>query len=498
MNDPPTPWTLSRLAAALSRFDARVHGEDVSATGLSQDSRRIVPGDIFAMRDGGKARAIDHLGDARARGAVAVMCEPMVESAVNLPRLVVRSVREALAFAAEAVHGRPSRKLGLVGITGTNGKTTTSNLLCQCLDKLGLPSAQLGTLGFGLGGQLEPFGLTTPEADLISAFLRRAVDLGARHAVMEVSSHALESERVAALHFQVAAFSNLTQDHLDFHGTLERYGAAKARLFTECSPEQSVLNIDDAFGAELASRLDAPLLVGRSPRAAIRLLAEEPRGSLRALEVQTPSGPLTLRTRLLGAHNADNWLLCLGVLHALGCDLSLVATFAPSVQAAPGRFERCDCDVDDVFVVVDYAHTEDALTRALAAARPLTQGRVICVFGCGGDRDKGKRAPMGAAAGLGADYSFITNDNPRSEEPEAIAQAVEDGLVRAVGALRHELCLDRSQAIERAVLRARPGDVVLIAGKGHEDYQILGDERIHFDDREQARLALQRRRETNR
>lgn len=488
------PWTLSRLTTALSRFDARLVGDDVAVSGLAQDSRRIVPGDVFAMRDGAKTRAVEHLADAVARGAVAALCEEPAPDTGQLPRVVVGSVRAALAFAAEALYGDPSRKLDLIGITGTNGKTTTASLVAQCLERLGSPCAQLGTLGFAFAGALEPFGLTTPEADFISRTLRRAVDLGARATAMEVSSHALESERVAALHFRVAAFSNLTQDHLDFHGTLERYAAAKARLFTDCAPEHCVLNIDDPFGAELQARVADPLTVGRSSSARLRLVAESSRGALRVLELMTANGRVELETRLLGAHNADNWLLTLGILSALGHDLREVAAIAPEVQPAPGRFERCDGVGDDVIVVVDYAHTEDALVRALTAARPLTQGRLICVFGCGGDRDKTKREPMGAAAGRGADYVFITNDNPRGEEPGGIAASIEAGLVRAVGPGRHELCLDRKEAIRRAVLGADPGALVLIAGKGHEDYQLIGAERLHFDDREQARAALAERR----
>jgi UDP-N-acetylmuramoyl-L-alanyl-D-glutamate--2,6-diaminopimelate ligase len=494
MTSPARAWTLARLGSALARFAPALVGDDVAVTGLSQDSRRIRPGDVFALRPGSRD-PLSFLSDARERGAVAVLCARGTDATnITLPRLEVSEIRPALAQAAELVHDSPSRALGLVGITGTNGKTTTASLVAQCLRALSGPTAVLGTLGFDFDGVRQSFGLTTPEADQISSLLARARGLGAKHAVMEVSSHALATGRVSALAFAVAAFSNLTQDHLDFHGSLAEYGRSKARLFHECAPRMSVLNIDDAFGAELAAGLPEALLVGRAPSASVRLLGEREGERSRVLDVRVGPHELSLPTRLFGAHNADNWLLCLGILYALGCDLSRLPEVSLDVRGAPGRFERCDVEGDDIVVIVDYAHTEDALQRTLVAARALTAGKLWCVFGCGGDRDVNKRGPMGAAAGRHADHCIITNDNPRSEDPRAIARAIELGLVAAVGSNKHELCLDRAEAIARAVAGARPGDLVLIAGKGHEDYQLLGSERIHFDDREQARAALAARR----
>jgi UDP-N-acetylmuramoyl-L-alanyl-D-glutamate--2,6-diaminopimelate ligase len=486
-------WTLTRLRSALARFAPSLVGDDVAILGLSQDSRRIRPGDVFAMRPGTRDPA-QFLDDAVTRGAVAVLCERGGAQGSTLPRLEVSDVRAALAIAAEEIHGRPSRALGLVGITGTNGKTTTASLVSQCLGALSGPTATLGTLGFEFQGANEPFGLTTPEADAISSMLASALARGARHAVMEVSSHALSTGRVLGLHFRVAAFSNLTQDHLDFHATLEEYGRAKARLFHECAPERSVVNVDDPFGAELSRGLESPITVGRALDATVRLAADRSEGRRRVLDLCIGARSLSLPTGLIGAHNADNWLLCVGILLALGVDLERLPEVSSAVRGAPGRFERCDSGDDDVVVVVDYAHTEDALQRALSAARALTAHRLVCVFGCGGDRDPGKRGPMGGVAGRLADQCIITNDNPRSEDPEAIAAAIERGVLEQVGPGKHEVLLDRASAIQRAIVGAAPGDLILIAGKGHEDYQILGSERIHFDDREHAVAALVARR----
>jgi UDP-N-acetylmuramoyl-L-alanyl-D-glutamate--2,6-diaminopimelate ligase len=486
-----SPVTLADLAAALPDLHPRVIGNpSTTLCELTQDSRQVTPGSMFAVRLGAATRGQVYIADAAARGASALLCEPLSdEAALSLPRLEVAALRAALGRAAEVVHGHPSRKLRLIGITGTNGKTTTASLLSQCLQGYGANCSQLGTLGFELGGKLEPFGLTTPEADAISRYLAASVAAGCAFTAMEVSSHALTQERVQALHFAVAAFSNLTQDHLDFHGTLEEYGEAKAKLFLECAPEHAVLNIDDAFGADLLRRVPSALSVGRSPKALVRLLEETDAGSMQRLRVLASGQEVVFETQLFGAHNVENWLLCIGILQTLGQDLSRLAEIGPSVRAARGRFERCDGPQDDVKVVVDYAHTPDALQRALSAARPLSSGRLLCVFGCGGDRDPGKRAKMGAEAAHGADYTVITNDNPRSEEPAQIAASIEGGLL-AAGGRAYEICLDRRTAIERAILAAASGDLVLIAGKGHEDYQLIQGQRLSFDDRAEAKRAL--------
>jgi len=407
--------------------------------------------------------------------------------------MFVENVRGALALAAEAVYGFPSRAIDVIGITGTNGKTTTSYLLEQGLRGTGARPGRLGTLGFQYGPRLESSSLTTPEADDISRCAREVQRLGGSHLVMEVSSIALSQERVSGLRFRAAAFTNLTQDHLDFHGSFEAYGAAKAELFTRLEPELSVVHVGDEFGRKLAQRLSGPVLrvARRGPADVFTVAAELSARGLTA-RIVTPQAECELRSSLVGEHNLENLLVALGVLVGLGVDPAAAASALSESPQVPGRLERCDSVEDDVLVLVDYAHTPDALTRVLRAVRQLGEGRVSCVFGCGGDRDAQKRPLMGEAVGRGADYAFVTSDNPRSEAPEAIARMIIPGLQAA--SAEYEVELDRAQAIERAVLRAKAGDVVLIAGKGHEDYQIVGKNRQAFDDRVEARRALELRR----
>jgi UDP-N-acetylmuramoyl-L-alanyl-D-glutamate--2,6-diaminopimelate ligase len=486
--------TLAELGSVLRDFGASLSGGgDVRVTDVDQDSRTVGPGALFAARHGGKTDGLRYVDAALARGAVAVMADASAAvPALSCPVLRVRDVARALPFAAEAVHGYPSRSLRLVGITGTNGKTTTSWLVQRALEALGERCARLGTLGFELDGQTDESHLTTPEADGISRALAQTRRRGAKLAVMEVTSVALETSRVEALAFEVAAFSNLTHDHLDFHGTFEAYRAAKARLFRELRPGAAVLNVDDEFGRWLADSTEARVI-----RVGMDAACDVSGAELRALPtgvtgvVVVRGERVELETRLVGRHNAENLMLALGILSSLGVDAPRAAQALGRVAEVPGRLERCDGPGDDCVVLVDYAHTPDALERVLSALSPAS-GRIICVFGCGGDRDPKKRAPMGRAAGAGAGHSILTNDNPRSESPEAIAASVELGL-REVGA-SYEVILDRACAIERAVSLAAPGDVVLIAGKGHETYQLIGGQTLSFDDRREARLALERRR----
>jgi UDP-N-acetylmuramoyl-L-alanyl-D-glutamate--2,6-diaminopimelate ligase len=337
-------------------------------------------------------------------------------------------------------------------------------------------------------------GLTTPEAEDISRLSRRVVAQGGTHLVMEVSSHALELGRVSALRFAAVALTNLTQDHLDFHGSMAAYAAAKRRLFDEYPAARAVLNVDDAFGSELAAALGSRAVsVSRTKRQA-DVVAESAAWSSTGISarVRLPGASVELESRLVGEHNLDNLLLALGIVHVLGLDVAAAARALATAPAVPGRLERCDEPGDPVVVLVDYAHTPDALERVLRASRGFAEGRLICVFGCGGDRDPDKRPRMGEAVGRLADRAIVTSDNPRSEKPEAIAETVVQGL-RAVGA-SYDVVLDRRAAIQTAILDARPGDVVLLAGKGHEPYQIVGAEKRPFDDRDEARRALGLRR----
>jgi UDP-N-acetylmuramoyl-L-alanyl-D-glutamate--2,6-diaminopimelate ligase len=488
--------TLGELAALLRPFQAEVSGEpSLTVLDVDQDSRSVVPGALFVARRGDKVDGSSFARDAVRRGAVAVMTD--FESAVpelGCPVLRVRDLPRALAFAAEGVHGYPSQNLKVTGITGTNGKTTISWLVQRTLDELGMPCGRLGTLGFEFASRKDEGHLTTPLADGVSRSLALMRRLGATHAAMEVSSAALSQLRVEALTFEVAALSNLTHDHLDFHGSFEAYRAAKARLFQELSPRYAVLNLDDEFGRWLSGNTRARVVkVGSAVDADVSGagLVARPEGVSGTLTVF--GKPVPLRTRFVGQHNAENILVAIGIFSALGVDVEAASEALAHIEPVPGRLERCDGPDDDVVTLVDYAHTPDALERVLGALRPLSSGQIICVFGCGGDRDPAKRTPMGRAVGQAADYAIVTNDNPRTENPESIAEPIVLGLQQ--GSARFEVCLDRALAIERAVARATPGDIVLLAGKGHETYQIVGGRSLPFDDRQEARLALGRRRQ---
>jgi len=470
-------------------------------TGVQHDSRQVIAGDLFVAVPGGAHDGVSFIGDALAHGAVAVMAERHVSCAV--PQITVADARAGLGLAAELVYGTPTSALHTVGITGTNGKTTTAYLLKEALEAVSAKPALIGTTGFvGAGGE-RPSSHTTPEGDDISRFARSALDDGATHLLLEVSSHGLAMHRVDALDFEVAAFTNLSRDHLDFHGSMESYGEAKARLFTELKPERAVIHVDDPFGAELATR--APLPVIRCSRRTgsgaeiVVTRSSVTRAGIHA-EVETPAGKVELRSPMLGEHNLENLLVALGCACALGLDLQAVAKAWESVTGSPGRLERI-AHPGDVAVMVDYAHTPEALRRVLETMRAVTPKRLIVVFGAGGDRDRGKRPEMGRVGVESADLCVLTSDNPRSEAPASILEELEAG-ARQAGGTRIELgelaaaargyctLADRKEAIAAAIRAARAGDTVLLAGKGHETYQIIGAERTHFDDREEARSAI--------
>jgi UDP-N-acetylmuramoyl-L-alanyl-D-glutamate--2,6-diaminopimelate ligase len=467
--------------------------------GARHDSRQVEPGDLFVVRKGRSEDGARFVTDALARGASAIMVSRGVLAATpdTVPLVEVDDATAALAYAASAVYGHPSFSLEVIGITGTNGKTTTAHLIRSAIDgALGVPACGIiGTVGHSFGSWGIPAEHTTPEADDVARAMDAMRSRGATHVAMEVSSHALQLGRVLALRFRVAALTNLSQDHLDFHGSMQAYAEAKARLFTELGPGSSVINVDDAFGRELLPCIKSPLV-----RVSARLGAEADIAPIEATvdgagvvaRLRTPRGELRISSRLVGAHNLENIVVAMGVTYALDLDLPRAAEALSRERGAPGRLERCDGPDDDVTVLVDYAHTPDALSRALEAARSATRGRVYCVFGCGGDRDATKRAPMGQAAARGADLVIVTNDNPRTEDPGAIANAVVAG-VRACGK-EPTVELDRRKAIQLAVRSASRGDLVLLAGKGHEDYQIVGTTKHTMDDRIEAGLALEARR----
>jgi UDP-N-acetylmuramoyl-L-alanyl-D-glutamate--2,6-diaminopimelate ligase len=504
---------------------------------VHQDSRLVEPGVLFVSRLGAgdvaaaRARRDKHLHEAIAKGATAVLraLDPEA-SALPVPTIGVpeERLREAIGVVASAVHGHPSFALEVLGVTGTNGKTTTTWLLGGALDELAKERASLaagavgaeaaaaaalpdcaviGTVEARLGAERRATTHTTPEGDELARLIAWARDRGAKHVALEVSSHALEQARLSGTRVRVAAFTNLTQDHLDFHGTMEAYFVAKARLFDELEPGASVVCVDDDWGAMLAARVRGPLLRvsarGDADAEISPVTAECDARGIRAT-VATPKGNVLLESRLLGAHNLQNLLVALGVLVAIDVDPAAAARALGRAGAVPGRLELASSPEDEVLVLVDYAHTPDALARVLSTLRGVVgAGRLLCVFGCGGDRDATKRAPMGQAVAVGANLAFVTSDNPRTEDPRAIVDAVLGGLegVRRLSA--DELSdadrgcfveIDRAAAIALAIETARPGDVVLIAGKGHEDYQIVGTEKRHFDDVEEAWKALAARR----
>jgi UDP-N-acetylmuramoyl-L-alanyl-D-glutamate--2,6-diaminopimelate ligase len=485
---------------------------DLFVRGVHQDSRRVAPGDLFVARAGERANGEAFIDDAIRRGAIAVLVKKG-SSAVfeGAARVEAEDVPRAIAFASAAVYGHPTFSVEAIGITGTNGKTTTSYLTAAAIQGCGGRPGVVGTLGYRFEGIEEPSTHTSPEADELARIAAKMRDRSATHLVMEVSSIALSLARADAVRFRVAAFTNLTQDHLDFHGTMETYAAAKARLFLELSPGAAAINVDDPFGRELSARIMHQKLPAAAVLARYSATLGAPPGieiapeemsldvSGISMRVRTPAGSVVVRSPLIGAHNASNLLCALANAYLLDLDVRAAAAALSENVIVAGRLERCDDPaLDDVVALVDYAHTPDALERVLHSVRAFarrkdgTPSRILCVFGCGGDRDPKKRPLMGEVVGRLADVAIVTNDNPRSEDPCAIVGAILPGLAEA--GTEPIVELDRRAAIERAILEAAPGDVVLVAGKGHEPYQILGDRTIAFDDREEARSALALRR----
>ncbi|MDB4946822.1 MAG: UDP-N-acetylmuramoylalanyl-D-glutamate--2,6-diaminopimelate ligase [Labilithrix sp.] len=491
---------------------------NVRCFGVHHDSRLVDPGDLFVVRRGEKHDGSAFVEAAVARGASAILADRSFVGSPGVPILRVDDVPTGLALASAAVYGHPGFALDIVGITGTNGKTTTTHLVRAAIDgALGLAKCGIiGTIGHSYAGRKIEAAHTTPEADELARVMAVMRKRGATHVAMEVSSIALMLGRVRAVRFRVAAFTNLTQDHLDFHGSMAAYADAKRRLFTTTEPGLAVVNVDDPFGAELAKAARCKVLRVRtrpgSTEGDVVPLAVEARASGMRIRARLPEGEVEIVSPLVGLHNLENLLVAMGIASALELDVVRAARALEGEIGAPGRLERCDGPGDDVVVLVDYAHTPDALGRVLEAvrnvARPLEDGttpRILCVFGCGGDRDPTKRGPMGEAAAGQADVCIVTSDNPRTEAPEAIAEpivaAVEaSGLPVLVaddlrGASRgYVVELDRHRAIALAIANARPHDVVVLAGKGHEDYQIVGTTKRPFDDAAEARAALALRR----
>jgi UDP-N-acetylmuramoyl-L-alanyl-D-glutamate--2,6-diaminopimelate ligase len=470
-------------------------------TGIKHDSRRVEPGDLFVALSGVHRDGMSYINDAFKRGAAAILSEHPMET--SSPLLITDNALLALSRIATRLYGDPSAQLEVVGVTGTNGKTTICYLVETMLETAGDRPAVIGTVNFRGPQGVRPATHTTPMADDLMRTIRDAVDAGASHLVIEVSSHALAMHRADGIHFKVAAFTNLTQDHLDYHGDFRSYERAKRRLFEELNPKIKVLNIDDALGARLAQELSGDVIRcskrADSPAEIRALDWISDRFGIRA-KVDTPIGKIDIDSPLVGDHNLENLLLAIGCGVALDLGRRPLREAIQEAHGAPGRLERID-HPNGVLVLVDYAHTPDALERVLSTLRTLTDRRLMVLFGCGGDRDAGKRPLMGQVAARRADVVIVTSDNPRSESPQSILQQIEQGVVKEQisrvpeselsdclrGYLNHE---DRRSAIDLIIAAARPGDTVLIAGKGHETVQIIGDQRHPFDDRVEARRAI--------
>lgn len=469
---------------------------EFAVLGIAEDSRAVKAGDLFVAVSGGKVDGHDFAAQVAASGAVAILGNRTgVTELAGLPYIHAEYPRRAAALVAHRLAGDPTKSLAVVGITGTNGKSSTALLVQTILRHAGHPTSNYGTLGYEIAGTTHPAAHTTPFGHELARLLQLSVEGGDTHVVMEVSSHALAQERVAGIHFRGAAFTNLTQDHLDYHETMDAYRDAKLKLFRGLSGTE-------AFAAVNLADPAARYFIEASP---VRVIGYGPGGqvSARAIKIGlarteftlvSPDGEAPVSLKLLGMHNVQNALCAAAIGHGLGLSVCQIAAGLGEVARVPGRFDAVDCG-QDFHVIVDYAHTEDGLKNVLEAARALCTGRIITVFGCGGDRDRGKRPKMGRCAATLSDFCVLTSDNPRSEDPHMILLDVEVGLQRAGKRKDDDYVVieQREEAIRHAIGLAKKGDLVMIAGKGHEDYQILADRTIHFDDREVAACALEAR-----
>ena len=487
--------TLRDIATDTSTVDGLAHGGEVSA--VTYDSRRAIAGSLFVALRGLKADGAEFAMQAIARGASLIVAETPRPEEVTSPWLVVADARLALALLADAFYDHPSQRMPVVGVTGTNGKTTTSYLLASILDAAGLRAGLLGTVAYRLGAEEREASRTTPEAPDVQQLLDEMIRQGCKSAVMEVSSHALALKRVDAMRFAAGVFTNLTRDHLDFHEDMDAYFQAKRRLFEMLGDAPGVINLDDPRGASL---LDA---TQKTVTFAIGKPADVTPGPLEltlsglSFDLRTPHGTVHVESKLVGRPNVSNILAAAATAVALDLPLDAITAGVKALPGVPGRFEVVSAPQDEVTVVVDYAHTDDALRNLLETARPLAPKHLVTVFGCGGDRDRTKRPLMGMVAARLSDVVIITSDNPRSEEPQRIIDEIKRGIPAGGQGSRTpdvRVVIDRREAIELAVEDADRGDLVLIAGKGHEKYQQIGDRVLPFDDGDVARIALERRR----
>ena len=482
---------------------SKTGGAQVNVTGVQYNSRAVEPGSAFVAIRGGRTNGNRFVGEAIERGAAAIISETppptanrgpaasIPAPAASVPWIQVDSDRGALAALAANFYGRPSEDLTLVGITGTNGKTTTAHLVASIVDSAGHEPLLLGTIGNRGPGIQSGSSLTTPESSDLEQLFRVAVDRGCRHAVMEVSSHSIELRRVEQLSFDIVAFTNLTPEHLDFHGDLAKYFSVKQKLFTGLlgdPPPVAVLNRDDPYFEVLrGSGNPRCLTFGMTPAADVHPVRFELLERGLVVELETPHGVIELTSQLIGRLNLYNIAAAVSIGIALDVAGSAIVDGVAGLPGVPGRFERVDCG-QSFRVIVDYAHTADALEKVLSSTREITKGKVIVVFGAGGDRDPTKRKQMGSVVASHSDFAVLTSDNPRDEDPLEIIRMIEEGMPD--GGASYASIPDRREAIRVAMERAREDDTVVLAGKGHESYQFVGDTQLPFDDRAVARELL--------
>lgn len=470
--------------------------DDLRVTGLVMDSREVEPGNAFVAIEGFGAHGLHFVDKALEQGAAAILFEPPAPADLQVPAdaIAVPGLRSRLGAMANQFHDEPSAAMTMVGVTGTNGKTSSTQLIAQAWELIGKRAATIGTLGAGLVGDVQPTGFTTPLVLRVHALLADLRDAGAQAVAMEVSSHALDQGRVDGVEFDIAVFTNLTRDHLDYHGDMESYGAAKKRLFDWPTLSAAVINVDDAFGDALARDLPLGLEAWRfsvtgNPLANIRAENLELDAQGIHFDLSIHGEAHAVHSPLLGRFNVENLLAVAGVMSACGMPVAKVAELLSQLQPIHGRMNRLGGEGLQPTVVIDYAHTPDALQQALASLSHHVQGELVCIFGCGGDRDKGKRPQMAAIAELDADIVIVTDDNPRTENGDAIVAEILEGFAEP-GKVR--VIRDRGLAIRTAIEEAGPDDIILIAGKGHEPYQEINGVRHDFDDTATARDALER------
>ena len=479
----------SSLAKSLMEFDSKIFNQQVVISGVSINAQKVVPGDLFIAFAGANTHGISYLEQAISNGAVAVLSDKKIEA--SIPSFIHPKPREIVGAISAWLYGHPFESLKAVGITGTNGKTTTANLVKQIWQLNSIKSGLIGTLGVEIADEKLESARTTPEADDLQAIAAAMVEQGCKNLVMEVSSHAIDQGRIKGAKYEVVAFSNLTQDHLDYHLSMENYFQAKANLFATEYAKAAVINIDDSYGKKLSKQVKIPVVtVSRKDSTADLYLAKaEIKNGLYQVEIKSKSGEiLSENFALLGDYNLDNLLLAVAIVSSAGLSLDKIASTISKLQSVPGRLESINAG-QKFTALVDYAHTPDAVERVIATVKSATSGKIIGVLGCGGDRDASKRSLMGHALFNGCDLAIFTSDNPRSESAEAILKQMTAGIDLGKKGLVE---IDRKSAINLAVENAQSGDVVLLMGKGHESGQEVNSVVTPFDDRVELAESIKR------